>query len=65
MSNFMKSSYSNFGSGRVEERVPLHLVVPLSVPFAIGINVSDYCNFKCAYCWHSLTTPPQRIPRNV
>lgn len=36
--------------GRDTSRVPLHEVVPRVVPFAIGISVSDICNFKCVYC---------------
>lgn len=36
--------------GRDLNRVPLHSVVPRSVPFAIGIAPSDICNFHCKYC---------------
>ena len=41
------------GSGRDENRSPLYKVVPLDIPFSIGIWVSDFCNFKCVYCSHS------------
>lgn len=41
------------GSGRDENRIPLHTVVPLDMPFTISIGVSDFCNFKCKYCYHS------------
>lgn len=37
-------------AGRDTNRLPLHEVVPRSVPFAIGIAPSDICNFKCNYC---------------
>ena len=37
-------------SGRVENRVPLHSVVPLNAPFTIGLSPSELCNFKCSYC---------------
>lgn len=36
--------------GRDNNRVPLHMVVPRTVPFAIGIAASDICNFRCIYC---------------
>lgn len=36
--------------GRDVNRVPLHTVVPRTVPFAIGIAASDICNFRCNYC---------------
>ena len=36
--------------GRDMNRVQLHTVVPLKIPFAIGIGASDVCNFKCIYC---------------
>ena len=39
--------------GRDLNRVPLHSVVPMSVPFAIGIGPSDFCNFKCNYCFQA------------
>lgn len=39
--------------GRNLNRVPLHSVVPRTVPFAIGIGPSDFCNFKCNYCFQS------------
>ena len=41
------------GSGRDENRVPLYKVVPLKVPFSIGIGTSDFCNFRCNYCAQS------------
>lgn len=42
------------GTGRDENRIPLYQVVPLKVPFSIGIGISDFCNFKCVYCTHSI-----------
>ena len=41
----------NLAIGRDLNREPLHSVVPRSVPFAIGIGPSDFCNFKCNYCF--------------
>lgn len=41
------------GTGRDENRIPLYQVVPLKVPFSIGIGTSDFCNFKCKYCAQS------------
>lgn len=41
------------GSGRDENRIPLYNVVPLDMPFTVSIGVSDFCNFKCKYCFHS------------
>ena len=38
------------GTGRDENRIPLYQVVPLKVPFSIGLGISDFCNFKCVYC---------------
>ena len=49
------------GNGRDENRVPLYKVVPLAVPFAIGIGINDYCNFKCVYCGQSITPPPSYL----
>ena len=40
----------NSNIGRDTNRVPLYEVVPRAVPFAIGISVSDICNFRCIYC---------------
>ena len=42
-----------FAVGRDLNRIPLHSVVPRTVPFAIGISASDICNFKCNYCFQS------------
>ena len=41
------------GSGRDENRVPLYKVVPMKIPFSIGIGTSDFCNFRCNYCAQS------------
>lgn len=37
-------------NGRDANRVPLHSVVPRSIPFSLGIAPSDICNFRCNYC---------------
>lgn len=47
---------SKIGSGRDENRVPLYSVVPLAAPFTVSIGVSDFCNFKCKYCFRSTST---------
>ena len=45
---------AKIGTGRDENRTPLWQVVPIPVPFSVGITVSDFCNFKCIYCNHSI-----------
>ena len=40
---------AKIGTGRDENRTPLWQVVPIPVPFSVGITVSDFCNFKCIY----------------
>lgn len=47
-------------NGRDNNRIPLYEVVPLNAPFTIGIGVSDFCNFKCVYCVHSLEKFPRK-----
>ena len=36
------------------ERVPLKEVIPLEMPFSVYIYPTNYCNFHCSYCAHSL-----------
>lgn len=36
------------------ERVKLAEVVPLATPYSAYVFPTTYCNFKCAYCGHSL-----------
>ena len=36
------------------ERVKLAEVVPLAAPYSAFVFPTTYCNFKCAYCGHSL-----------
>lgn len=36
------------------ERVPLKQVLPLDTPFSVYIYPTNYCNFRCTYCAHSL-----------
>ena len=50
----MSNHQGKIGTGRDENRTELYRVVPLAVPFSIGLNLCDYCNFKCVYCWHSV-----------
>lgn len=42
------------GTGRDENRTALYQVVPLTIPFSIGISINDFCNFKCIYCYQSV-----------
>jgi Fe-S oxidoreductase containing radical SAM domain len=50
----LSNHQGKIGTGRDENRTELYRVVPLAVPFSIGLNLCDYCNFKCVYCWHSV-----------
>jgi radical SAM protein with 4Fe4S-binding SPASM domain len=36
------------------ERRRLHEVLPLDAPYSLHVFPSYYCNFRCAYCLHSL-----------
>jgi radical SAM protein with 4Fe4S-binding SPASM domain len=36
-------------------RVNLYERAPLATPFSLQFSPSGYCNFKCAYCWQSLS----------
>jgi len=36
-----------------KERQLLSEVVPLEKPYAVNFNISNACNFKCFYCFHS------------
>jgi len=51
-SSFDKGKVMNqkISSGRMEERTPLHTVVPLKAPFTVAISPCELCNFKCVYC---------------
>lgn len=49
----MPDYQKKIGTGRDENRTALYKVVPLAVPFAIGLCVNDFCNFKCVYCFQS------------
>lgn len=46
---------NKFVNGRDMNRTPLYTVVPMEIPFAIGIAPSDKCNFSCEFC--SQSTP--------
>lgn len=36
------------------ERVQLASVLPLAAPYSAFVFPTTFCNFKCAYCGHSL-----------
>ena len=36
-----------------ENRILLKDRVPLSTPFSLQIEVTNYCNYACAFCIHS------------
>lgn len=36
------------------DRVPLKDCIPLKTPFSVYIFPTNHCNFRCAYCAHSL-----------
>lgn len=42
------------------QRVPLHENIPLDTPFSVYIFPTNYCNFRCKYCAHSLPDPAFR-----
>ena len=48
----MKVSGSGFYSTK---REVLGEVCPLDTPFRLGISVSEVCNFKCVYCFRSVS----------
>lgn len=37
----------------INNRKPLHEIVPISTPFVIYLEPSGYCNLKCNFCFHS------------
>lgn len=39
-----------------KDRHLLHEVIPLDTPYSVNIEPSSYCNIRCVYCIHSLTT---------
>lgn len=41
---------AEYKPGRDTNRTMLWKVVPRTVPFAIGLTPSDFCNFRCVYC---------------
>ena len=53
------------GTGRDERRQPLYRLVPLRIPFSVGITVSDFCNFHCQYCEHASETGGVKSPKNL
>lgn len=49
-----------WGEGKIQplahlERVRLSDVLPLQTPFSVYIFPTNFCNFKCSYCAHSLS----------
>lgn len=57
--------YDKIGTGRDEQRQPLYRVVPLNIPFSVGITVSDFCNFHCRYCEHASEAVGVKSPKNL
>lgn len=37
----------------LSRRVPLHEVLPLSMPISVSVNTTGLCNFSCYYCYHA------------
>ena len=37
------------------QRVPLSQVIPMETPFRLGIDVSNGCNFRCLFCFQSVS----------
>lgn len=38
----------------IVHRVQISKLIPLSTPFRLGIDVANGCNFRCAFCYHSI-----------
>ncbi|QHI71950.1 radical SAM/SPASM domain-containing protein [Aminipila terrae] len=47
-----------------QERKILSDLVPLAVPFSVYAFVTNFCNFKCIYCGHSLGTEKMKEEYN-
>jgi len=48
----MKAKYNAYDMNRE----PLYMNVPLHTPYGINIEPTSYCNLKCNYCVHALTS---------
>lgn len=46
---------SQYGTLRMQPRVPLVHAVPLAAPFAIYLETTNICNFKCKFCPESFS----------
>lgn len=46
---------SQYGALRTQPRVPLVQAVPLAAPFAIYLETTNVCNFKCKFCPESFS----------
>lgn len=45
----------HYGALRAQPRVPLVQAVPLAAPFAIYLETTNVCNFKCRFCPESFS----------
>jgi radical SAM protein with 4Fe4S-binding SPASM domain len=46
---------SQYGALRTQPRIPLVQAVPLAAPFAIYLETTNICNFKCKFCPESFS----------
>jgi radical SAM protein with 4Fe4S-binding SPASM domain len=47
----MPNKLANFTPPFSSDRKPLHTLLPAAAPIAVYIDPSDYCNFKCNFCF--------------
>jgi radical SAM protein with 4Fe4S-binding SPASM domain len=58
----MQPAKSNIESMTMDpRRSQLHENLPLDAPYSLHVFPTHYCNFKCAYCLHSL--PQEKLDR--
>ena len=47
------------------KRVPLHEVLPLDAPFMVRIEVANYCNSRCKFCYYSHESDSSQKNKNI